>query len=371
VMQRNKRKFRDSSSSTQNKFEEHFIWSLAFGLIPYSNIGSSFFNSSDTSFASHRAFSSSSGGLTKAFLTNGFQFGKNWAFGLNTSFLFGQVTSTRVLTFPDSTRLAYSSDEKQYFLKGFHYDLGIQYFKSYKIHFDTGRFFIDSITKEKYKNTRAKDLSFTFGATVSPNTQLSYDLSRLALVYNYNGSAIRDTIIYESKVTGKTGIPLGFSIGASVKWQDQWQLAMDYKQENYGNQTNKLFNDSFTNSRQLSVGFIFRPDRNPENFSKSTLKGYKPNLEYRFGFRTLNTGLNVIDNTGKYQQIKEYGISFGIGIPKLKMNYSQRFNKSMFDITGEYIRRGSSMNGLASETLYRLTIGMNLNDLWFQKRKLN
>jgi hypothetical protein len=47
-------------------------------------------------------------------------------------------------------------------------------------------------------------------------------------------------------------------------------------------------------------------------------KQRKANLEYRMGYRYLNTGLSFIDNNGRLTNINEYGISFGIGIPKLK-----------------------------------------------------
>jgi hypothetical protein len=106
---------------------------------------------------------------------------------------------------------------------------------------------------------------------------------------------------------------------------------------------------------------------------KSFGKQRKANLEYRMGYRFMNTGLNFIDNTGRLTNINEYGISFGIGIPKLKEYWDGKkvIMKSMINVSAEYIKRGQGTNGLIAEDLYRLTIGFNLSDNWFNRRKFN
>jgi len=68
----------------------------------------------------------------------------------------------------------------------------------------------------------------------------------------------------------------------------------------------------------------------------------------------------------------EYGISFGLGLPVIK---SVRIEEeklpvvSRVNITAEYIKRGTTNNGLIEENYFNLTLGLNLNDKWFTKRK--
>jgi hypothetical protein len=45
--------------------------------------------------------------------------------------------------------------------------------------------------------------------------------------------------------------------------------------------------------------------------------------------------------------------------------------KSMINESAEYIKRGQGTNGLIAEDLYWLTIGFNLSDNWFNRRKFN
>jgi hypothetical protein len=72
------------------------------------------------------------------------------------------------------------------------------------------------------------------------------------------------------------------------------------------------------------------------------------------------------------EQISEVGISFGLGLPIVK---SVRIEEekvaivSRVNLSAEYVKRGSTANGLVQENYFNIGIGLNLNDKWFTKRK--
>ena len=63
------------------------------------------------------------------------------------------------------------------------------------------------------------------------------------------------------------------------------------------------------------------------------------------------------------EQIKEFGITFGAGIPLRRTN-------STINVFFEYgNRKGSFENGLHKEAFYNMGISFNFYDRWFIKRK--
>nr|HPI71741.1 hypothetical protein [Tenuifilaceae bacterium] len=66
----------------------------------------------------------------------------------------------------------------------------------------------------------------------------------------------------------------------------------------------------------------------------------------------------------KGNQIKDYGISFGLGLPFRRTNTS-------FNCSVEVGRKGTLKDNLVRETYGILNIGFTFYDFWFIKRKFN
>lgn len=356
---------RKKTSASKNNLIKVYktLWCSAVGITPYSSVGSSYYKIYDTTYGKVANFYSKSGGLTRAFIMNAFNLNKNISLGANVSYVFGPLVNNRAFFIQDSGVSRALYDESIHHLKGFKFDFGYQ-----SQHRDT--FVIkDSVMLNNKRILRVRRIpfKFIFGATYSNQSSLRYSLTRMALnKNNYYTYGTVDTLINENNVKGKTHLPSEFSAGFSFTYNNKWLLAFDYSSTLWANTKQTLFTDQFTNSSQYAIGLAYRPDLEPV----SGLKKTKNPLEYRFGFRTLNTGYNYKDNNGNIQPLKEYAITFGIGIPKSRQNPYPRMDiKSMINITGEYIHRGSTMNGMVEERLFRLTVGITLGDVWFIKRK--
>jgi hypothetical protein len=358
------------------------IWSSAMGLTPYSNIGTSYFKKQDTTYGSIINFYAKTGGLSRFFIMNGVNLTKNISLGLNASYVFGQIRNNQVFFIQDSGVSRALYDESIYQLRGFKFDLGFQ-----SQHHDTFTRIINKILRDTVVDKNGKQsiiettqtiikhnaFKLVWGATINNQARLNYDLSRLAVnASNYYSFGARDTVINAKTIKNQTYLPTGFSAGFSISYKNRWLFAMDYSSTQWANQKKPLFSDIFTNSSQIAIGVGYKPDIDIESMDKKTGDRYKVNIEYRFGLRLNNTGYNFKDNKGIISPLKETGISFGIGIPKLRRDpYTRQVLKSMINITGEYIHRGTTTNGMVSEDLLKLTIGVTLGDIWFTKRKFN
>ncbi|MES2616514.1 MAG: hypothetical protein V4613_01465 [Bacteroidota bacterium] len=361
------------SSSGKNNLIKVYktLWCSSIGLTPYSNLGSSYYKLTDTTYGQIANFYSKTGGLSRLFVMNAVNVTKNVSLGLNASYVFGQLRNNQAFFVQDSGVSRALYDESIHHLKGFSFDFGFQ-----SNHRDT---LVVEKTEINDKNEIIRKikripLRFVFGATLTNQSQLNYTLSRLAVnKNNYYTFGTIDTLVNENNVRGKTYLPQAFSAGFSFTYNNLWLVAFDYSGAMWGSVKQTLFTDKFSNRSQMSIGIAYRPDLDPIiNKSITGKKFGKPNLEYRFGFRTLNTGYNFKDNTGVISPLKEYGISFGIGIPKTRqMLYPRQYIKSMVNLTAEYIHRGTTKNGMVEEHLLSLTIGITLGDVWFTKRKFN
>ena len=89
-------------------------------------------------------------------------------------------------------------------------------------------------------------------------------------------------------------------------------------------------------------------------------------MRYRAGFRYQQTHININGD-----QIGEYGINFGVGIPLMKSSPYSSVN-----IGFEVGERGKEATGLVREQYTALTVGVTLAprplyDRWFYKRKID
>ncbi|MBC7426836.1 MAG: hypothetical protein H7321_09905 [Bacteroidia bacterium] len=340
-------------------------WAMAFGISPYSSIGSFYFRRTDTTFANYVTTFGNYGGLTKAYISNSFRISRNLSAGVTSAFLFGQINSTKVQIYPDTARFYDYSDESIYHFKGFRHDFGVQYNAGF------GRY-------KSVKESDELDYKYTVvaGATFTPGSSLNYTLTRYAHTIPIYVNTSGDTLLYQNNVRGTAKMASAFSVGATVTYKKNWLLGIDYKQDNLAKVKKTIFTDSFSNATQLTFSFGFRPDADIVENKKNDKGKKMSNFEYRFGYKLMNTGYNFKGTDGKIENIKAQGMSFGIGIPKLRRVYSYSQNnwvylKSMINVTGEYISRGQNSNGLVGEKIYRLTIGFSLSDLWFDNRKIN
>jgi hypothetical protein len=64
------------------------------------------------------------------------------------------------------------------------------------------------------------------------------------------------------------------------------------------------------------------------------------------------------------EDINEFGISFGVGLPM-----GRKF--SNINIGFEYGSKGTTNSNLVKENFFNINLSLSFNDKWFQKRKID
>jgi hypothetical protein len=173
-------------------------------------------------------------------------------------------------------------------------------------------------------------------------------------VYDEEGELFlpNDTLsLDKDKWNNKTfELPLGIGIGASYVFNDKLTLAADYTMRQWGD---ALFPDEdteTTNASYLNVGAEWVP-------KERTATKYYQRIRYRAGFHYTNDYIKL-----NGYQVKDFGMSFGLGLPLKRSNTS-------VNLVFEMGTKGTSQAGQMKEKYNRVTINFTMHEYWFIKRK--
>lgn len=306
-------------------------WRSSFGLLPYSNTG---YNMVDKEVEENigavtRAYQGS-GGYNQFYFGNSFALNKNFSVGFNLTYLFGTVDKSRANTFPDSSfRLNYKE---------------ISSTKLHDLSFNYGLYY--RLKKENGYQLGA-GLVFSNGTNVSATQNLigyRYFISSTGLDQRI------DTLINKPAIKGKIFLPSSFGGGLTFGKTDKWLVGADYQLQMWNKYAYFGVSDSLKNSMRISLGGEYTP-------SLSTVSNYLQRITYRGGFRYSNSFLEL-----RGQQINEFGISFGFGLPLPR-------TRSTINLAAEIGTRGTKSENLIKENYVRFTLGLSIFERWFIIRK--
>ncbi|MFN2457740.1 MAG: hypothetical protein ABR502_06045 [Chitinophagaceae bacterium] len=172
-----------------------------------------------------------------------------------------------------------------------------------------------------------------------------------------NGDFQLDSVYEQRDVKGEVVYPASYTLGFIVEHQNEklggWLIGADFIQNNWDDFRFFGTSDSVKDNWQLRVGGQFRPQPGSVYFS---------NVAYRAGFFT---GPDYINIRGKLPQ---YGVSFGLGLPVANYNRLSQGQFTVINLALEYSKRGNNDN-LLKENMFRISLGLNFSDIWFNKRK--
>jgi hypothetical protein len=121
----------------------------------------------------------------------------------------------------------------------------------------------------------------------------------------------------------------------------------------------KYFNETNTLSRAMSVNL------GAELIPDLTSTKYHNKIAYRLGGYYQKTFLTLNN-----QPINELGVTAGVGIPIGYFNpIGQSYSRVNLGVS--LSRRGTLESNLLQETTFQLRLGVNLNDVWFIKRRID
>lgn len=280
-----------------------------------------------------------SGGVNRIYMNLGFIVFKDFSVGAEASFNFGNINNT-IINQREGLALGTKYEEINQ-VRGNSIKLGAQY-------------------KKVLKN----NLNVTAGAAV----KLANDMRVTGDDYLYSlillgGAQIPRDTLSTNGISGTFQMPVNSTLGIGIGKIDKWYAGIEYEtQQAY--QTNGFLSTTNTafrygNSSRLAIGGFYLPKIN-------SISSYFDRITYRFGIRMENTGL-LVDGSGNnsnFSEIKDFGISFGLGIPLKQL--------STINVGLEYGKRGTTDNNLIQENYFNMRLSLSLTDInWFIKRRID
>ncbi|MDF2384141.1 hypothetical protein JMG10_21905 [Nostoc ellipsosporum NOK] len=331
-------------------------WGLSFGIRPMYRISYNMIKRerlldpiSGTNIDSAQTLSEGDGGAYMPNIGTGFKFktAKNqWlSLGVTAGYLFGKKDyATRRAFINDSVAYNAGNWQTKSSFGNIFFNAGLQY----------------SVNV----NSR---ITATFGAYGNWQQKLKATEDRIRETYYYDESAgyTRLDSVYDNRnVKGDIIYPSSYTVGFVIQKsplvsltekQGGWLVGVDFSQTKWDDYRYYGKADSVRSRWELRVGGELRPAPNGNR--------YWSNVAYRAGFFVGPDYIHV------REKLPMYGITAGLGLPLAqRLNSQARYQYTMINLGFEYIKRGNNDN-LLKENLFRLSIGLSLSDLWFQKRR--
>ena len=298
---------------------------MSIGLLPYSNVGYSMYESGETEDGTPYVNTfSGEGGLHQLYLGAGFKILKNLSIGANISYLWGDMSRSRYQSFSSNSDIMplttiYGTEVTSYKL-----DFGAQYTQQF-----------------------GKKHSATVGVVFSPG----HDLGNDSYVQQQLGNSTTGYSTSQRDTTMTMGIPMTLGAGVTYVYDDRLTVGVDVMFQKWNSVTFMNEPDAFCNRAKIALGAEYIPNLMG--------RSYLAHIKYRLG-AYYSQPYYKIDGV---RAANEYGVTAGFGLPLPR-------SRSVLSISAQYVRTQGKEAQFLNENTLRLCIGVTFNERWFWKRKV-
>ena len=290
---------------------------LGLGFVPYSNIGYDITTNDSQLGIDYKVRNTGDGGITTGFAGASVKPAEAVALGFTFNFYFGSINSGRTFS-PLIDTLGSGSVNRAITMRGPGVSLGAMLTSLGMVH--------ESLSP------------FSIGFTLSSRAKLSTtDRTTFDFVQE------RDTTL---EVDGAISLPFSFGVGVGYRPAERYQLGIDYASQLWGGaDLPGLRQSELRNSYRISVGAEHAGTRD-------VFASWLSKLTYRLGayYEATNYFTNRLG-------IDQWGVTGGLGI--------NLGNENRIDIALEYAQRGTLQNNLVKDNILRLSVAVNIGELWF------
>jgi hypothetical protein len=318
-----------------------YSWGMAFGLRPATRVNYKIIaNRRIPNVDSVNTLYEGSGGINQANFSTGIMY-KNFSFGLNTGYSFGnRETSTKLGFVNDSIGNLYqqSNSSKEVKFGGIYLSLGAQY-----------------ILKMKNKGY------IRLGATINlqQNLKASQNTTDETFGYDALGNTISiDSVRKINDVAGTITLPASYNFGFTyTDSASRWTVGADVDITSWNQYRYYGTADAVQDNYKIHVGAQYYP-------AKSTSTKYFNFVKYRAGFYY---GSDYIKLGGSSRP--DYGFTLGLGLPLTSFQRLRFGDFAILNAGLEIGERGDKTNVSIRESIVRFNFGVTMSARWFQKRK--
>lgn len=214
----------------------------------------------------------------------------------------------------------------------------------------------------QYTTAISKYKKMTIGAVYYPKINGTAALTRIV---NIGDGSTEPT---SENVKVDTGIPEAFGFGFSIFEPERWLFGVDVGLQKWKDvKFTDLLNDGFKNSERFNnrTSFAIGGEYCKAIYSRK----YVDKIKYRGGFNYNNSYINIMDSQKKPRDYKEYGGTIGFGFPLYDRN-ALGGRVSYLNLSFEYKHLKPDCNAMVSENYFGISLNMDINELWFFKRKI-
>ncbi len=301
-------------------------WRTTVGIVPFSDMGYKVYDA----YEDYTYTYNGEGGLMQLFWGNAFKIWKGLSLGINTSYMFGTLSSIRYVEFNGdnfyNTRIA-----RSIYVDGIYFSAGLQYFHT---------------IKEKHK----------LGIGIVYENS-AYIWARENLLINfyedaYSSTRSYDTVLNKVGTKGRLKLPQTIGAGLSYCFKDKLLVGIDLSWQNWSKYELMGKSDSLKDALIGAVGLQYTAD------PLSTK--YINRISFRAGAK-YSTGYFSIHNS----PISEYAFTLGIGFPLKSFT-----SKSSLNIMAEFGQMGTVKKDLILQNYFKFSISFILQEKWYQRVKL-
>lgn len=323
-----------------------FDLGMSFTLMPNSTVGYNIVSQDSLAGIGNieRAYSGT-GGSYKFLWGNAIKY-KDFSFGLNLGYLFGNIRYDNNITFYDLPYAYQDFFTTDYNLNGFLWGAGAIYSK------------ILNKKQLENKSERVPNI-FSLGVRLKSSTSFNTNLttSQFGVQLTPSNTQVIDTAYIAKDVKGSGKLPVEFGLGASYYGGEKFMIGVDFSSTNwsvYRNDADQTVDENpLSNTYSVSFGGFYRPDYKSYN-------RYFKRVYYRYG-AYYNTDPRSVDG----DQLKSYGLTLGMGMPFV---YQRKISHANIGV--EFGRQGSGSPIV--ESFFKISLGFTFNDdEWFIKKKYN
>jgi len=313
-----------------------FSWGMNFSLLPNTTVGYDIQTEEvnphvDTTLNTFEG----SGGTDKFIWGNGFRY-KNFAWGINLGYLFGELESKRSVLFRN---LEASYDDRfldNISIRSFIWSIGGQY-----------RYDFDKDTKED-NALRRKSLIGGFYGNSSKGFSTRSTVYRIRENFLYS-PVQSDTLYQEVDAKGHGTLPSEWTIGVTYEDAGRLRVGAEFNISKWSKYNNEAKPEELFDSRRFAVGAEYIPDI-------SSYNSYIKRIRYRAGF--------YHRSDPRLSDLSQYALTLGFGLPVILPRQKTSFVNLAFEF-GQY-----NTSDAIKETFVKMALSFTLNDTsWFFKRK--
>ena len=301
---------------------------MSIGMVPLTQVGYSF--GKDIEFGARQ--NQGTGGITEAYAGIAGKI-KGFSIGVNVSYDFGTIRND---VYSSPTAATQSLFEQVMQIRDWNIVAGVQ-----------------------YKQPINKYNFVTVGATYSPKK--SFHGNTWLTMQDLKSDAMPDTVA-KSPMKGKYYSPQSFGIGLSYMHEKAHRILVeaDFSLQQW---SDAPFSSLYDGVGQLVFEGMKFNDRKRfaigGEYTQNIRGSYWERMPWRLGAFYTDDYLRIDGNT-----MKEYGVSLGTG-------FAAPGGKTMINLGVEWRHRQTSPVNLLSENYFNIMLGVNFNEVWFFKRKIN